>query len=91
MDYAKAIKKMKKQELTPRASLWNRIEDTLVSQPVTTAWSHKLAFSATALAFCVMLTFGGINRYENYRLEQYLVNTFNNPIHIEYFDFGTFI
>ena len=91
MDYAKALKKMKKQELAPRAELWSRIEDTLAGRRGEQRWKYKLAFSASTLAVCAMLTFTGVDHYGHYRLEQYLANAFDYPSYVEYFDIGTFI
>jgi hypothetical protein len=90
MDYAKVLKKIKKQELAPRSALWNRIEDTLDGQTVKAGWKPKLVFSAAAVTICALLAFGGIDYYGHYRLEQYLLSVFDYPV-MEYFDLGTFI
>jgi len=84
MNYERALKKLKKQELAPGAGLWYRIEDTLTVRTAR-AVPYRLAFSAAALMVFAGLMFGGTEQYGHYRLEQYLLGAGGYPAQTEYF------
>jgi len=84
MNYERALKKLKKQELAPNPGLWYRIEDTL-NVRTARALPCRLAFSAAALMVFAGLMFGGAEQYSHYRLEQYLLSVGVYPVQTEYF------
>ena len=88
MDYTSALKKLKRQELAPRAGLWVRIEDTLAGRTAAPLRQYRLVLAAAVLTLVVTLAFAGAEYYERYRLEQYLNGVCEFPAE---FDTGTFL
>jgi hypothetical protein len=86
----KDLGELKNENLTPRFTLWLRIEDTLRRRKSWLTQSCRgLAFAATAA--CAVLIFTGQAYYSRYQLDQYLSQVFvytPNPVVSEY---GTFI